>query len=166
MSDPKLPLAPSPPNAAVRERVQARLQRLAKLAVIAAAPVLNTACDPAPDPYCQQSDAGTWKTDLSATAAWALVADGGTDLQIEVKLTSTNNSVSASSSGYTATGGTISSSEATDTGVVIRVVPDAGATEIKVSGQIYCDTLTGSLDILLTPSGTPAAGAKVPATIQ
>jgi hypothetical protein len=40
------------------------------MAVIAAAPVLNTACDPAPSPSCSTTSATDLANEVSASAVW------------------------------------------------------------------------------------------------
>jgi len=145
----------------VRERVIQRFHKLAPLAVIAAVPVMNTACDPAPEPYCTEASS-VWVAEVKAEAVW--VDAGGGNLRIELTLT-VNHELLSLSGTYTAQGGTVDTTKDVTGGQVLDITPDAGVTEVTVSGSVDCEFDIGPFDVKLTWTGTPAAGDKVTATV-
>lgn len=160
MSDPDKPRAPSSP----RDRVRARAQRLAQMAVIAAAPVLNTACDPAPSPSCSTTSAADLAKEVSASAVWFKDASGAFLIQLTVQGQTWD--VTLVDHGFTVTGATPSAIDGSGTALDITLTPDAGATQITLDGKITCSPLTTDYHLTLTLSGTPTEGAIVPVTVN
>lgn len=162
----RLPLSndapPARPAPSARERVIQRLKRLAPVAVLAAAPVLNTACDPAPEPYCSEGDPVDWVANVTAEAVW--IDDGTGALKIQVTLKSTDQFAYLPSS-YTATGATIESTTPSETGDVLILVPNAAVTEAKIAGELSCEGYPGPFEVTLTWTGMPAAGDAVTAKV-
>jgi len=162
----RLPLSnevPAGNGRSVRDKVIRRFKKLAPVAVIAAAPVLNTACDPAPQPYCTQNDPSEWVANVKAEAVW--IDGGGGVLEVQLTLTSSDQYALLAAEGYTAKGGTIDSTTFQNDGYVLVVTLDAAATELTVSGELNCDGYPGPYDVKLAWSGTPKAGDKLTATV-
>lgn len=145
----------------VRERVIQRFHKLAPLAVIAAVPVMNTACDPAPEPYCTEASS-VWVSEVQAEAVW--VDAGAGKLAIELTLT-VNHELLSLPGTYTAQGGTIDTTKDVTGGQLLSITPDAGVTELTVNGSVDCEFDVGPFDVKLTWTGTPVAGDKVTATV-
>lgn len=162
----KLPVSNAPlprrQRATVRERVIHRFQKLGPIAVIAAAPVLNTACDPAPEPYCTEGDPADWVANITAEAVW--IDDGMGGLQIQLTIQS-EDAYAYLTTNYTATGATVASSNQGETGQVLVLIPDSGVTEAKVAGELSCDGYPGPFTVTLTWTGTPAVGDTVTTSI-
>ncbi len=149
---------------AVRERVRARWQNLLPLAVVAAAPLLNAACDPAPEPYCAADGNRDWVDTLEVSARW--VAAGGS-FQIEVTVHVTTYDLSINESEFAVTGGTLDSVDP-DLGIrtyVLLVTPDA-SNDVQVSGAVDCDGGPGRFDVVLSDLGSPSDGATIAASIE
>lgn len=167
--DKKVPLPLSPPSpphkpgSGVRARVIRRFRKLAPVAVIAAAPVLNTACDPAPEPYCSEGDPADWVANLTASAAF--IDDGAGGLKIQLTLTLQDAYAYLDTTSFVADGGTIDTMDGTSAEYNLTLTPNTGVTEMKVTGQLGCDGYPSPFEIALSWTGQPVAGDKVTATV-
>lgn len=150
MTDPTRP----PP----RDRTRSLMKKLASYAVAAALPVTNTACDPAPDPYCDVAPS-RWTERVNVAATW--VDAGGGDLAIDLVSTS-SYPVTASPRTPTVTGGRLGTSP--DASTTVRIVPDAGVTAVSASWTIDCEGYSATLHVELDLTGAATAGASVPVT--
>jgi hypothetical protein len=159
MSDPDKPRTPPSP----RDRVRARAQRLAQLAVIAAAPVLNTACDPAPAPSCASDSTANLVKEVSATALWI---QEGAIFEVQITVAGDGYGIVFADQGFTVTGGTPGNIDVSSGNLVMTITPDAGATQITLTGKVTCAPLATDYHLTLDVSGTPAVGAAVPVTVN
>ena len=155
----------SPPNP--RDSVRARLASLSRLAIVAAMPVTNTACDPSPEPYCTEKVGADWTSSVIATAVWTADPDGE---GFVISLAITSDDMALSVLLRSATGATAIDTDTADTAsaltspVLLR--PDEGGTSVVVLGDLYCDGYaTGAVTITVDTSGTPTEGASAPTTV-
>ena len=157
--------SPSPEEpSSVRERTRKRMVALGGLAAVAAMPLVNTACDPAPEPYCYRSDPTTWLASVRANATW--VADGGVSL-VELRLTTIGGYPLTIPEDFTVVGGTLQSTSAVSGGVALLVAPAAGATSVRVEASVDCEGSSATpFSVTLDVSGSPVGGAVVPTTIE
>jgi hypothetical protein len=141
------------PDAGPRERVAERMRQMARLALLAATPLTNAACDPAPNPQppslpsptCEKS-ASTWEQFISGEAAW------GTEAGEQILLLSISNPTDKpwlkAPSSYTVEGGILLPPTAEKPNV-LRIKPDAGVTVIRLKGTTTCDTNTSPMTITI-----------------
>ncbi len=152
----ELPAVPSEISS-LRERVRQHMRKMAPLALVAAAPLTNTACDPVQQPICSQSS-DQWLLRIGATSSWG--EEGGVTV-IVLKLTSSHVTLPTA---YAVEGGTL---VALTPGppLVLKLRPDPGATRIVLTGTLDCEGRTGPLAVTvdLTPGdgGNPDAGPLV-----
>ena len=156
------------PNAGPRERVRERMRQMARLALLAATPLTNAACDavsPAssfgaggsggllPTPTCETSPSN-WTQFLHGDATW------GTDAGDRIVLLSVTNPTDKpwlqAPSSYRVEGGTLLPSTAGEPSV-LRIKPDAGATAILLKGTMTCHIATAPMTIAidLSAPGNP-----------
>ena len=154
----RLPLSNETPaprrGPSARERVVRRFRKLAPLAVIAAAPVLNTACDPAPEPYCTQEDS-VLVANIVAQAVWVDAGGGAVRLQVTITVSQQYMSLSGT---YLVTGGTLDTTQNVTGGQVLDITPDSGVTEVVVTSDFLCTETGGTFQVKITWTGTPAVG--------
>jgi hypothetical protein len=166
-SPPTEPPEPATPGESAeplaRERARRRMLALAQLCVVAAAPVTNTACDPAPEPYCAESTDADRSASLYADAAW--VDDGGT-LLVSLELGVSSAYPLSLGDTFSVFGGTLEQTTTQGSGVALRILPDDGTTQIRVLGSLLCDGMSSPFDVFLDVSATAQAGAEIPTTIQ
>jgi hypothetical protein len=153
-------LAPEP---GARDRVRERMRQMAKLALLAATPLTNAACDPAvppspfgaggaggggglPTPTCEKS-AADWAQFIHAEAAW------GTEASERIVLLTVTNPEDKpwlqAPGSYTIEGGTLLPSTAREPDV-LRIKPDAGATIIRLQGTATCHIIAEPMTIAIT----------------
>ena len=150
------------PHAEPRERVRERMRQMARLALLAATPLTNAACDPAnptasfgaggsggaaglPTPTCEKSPA-SWAQFLYADAVWGTEA-GERIVLLTVSNPSDKPWLQAPSS-YTVEGGSLlpPTAQAPD---LLRIKPDAGATVIRLEGTMNCHIVTAAMSITI-----------------
>jgi hypothetical protein len=153
------PVAESP----ARERVRRRMLALAPLCVVAAAPLTNTACDPAPDPYCSQATPEIERSSLYADARW--VAEGGAPV-VELDLSLSGLYPLELGTSFAVVGGALQQSNPVGTGYTLTITPDPGASEIRVHGTLGCQGNGTSFIVVLALSTPAEAGVTIPTTIE
>ena len=156
-------LAEPAAGSTARERVRRRMLALAPLCVVAAAPLTNAACDPAPDPYCSQATPDVQRQSLYADARW--VAEGGTPL-IELDLSLSSVYPLGLGTSFSVVGGTLAQSTPVGSGMKLTITPDAGASELRVSGTLTCQGSGTAFTAILALSTPAEAGVSIPTTIQ
>ena len=151
-------------SSGVRARVAAHWRRLAPLALVTAAPLLNAACDPAPQPACVPGGNQDWRSTIEASAHWVAV---GTAFQVEVTFHSTDPNLDLQQFDFDATGGQIVSQtyDAATKSMVVLVAPVA-VDYINVYGRVACDGGSSDINANLTLSPNPVDGAAIPVTVQ
>jgi hypothetical protein len=143
------------PAPLLHERVRQRMRKMASVALVAATPLANTACDPPPPPpICDKSPADWIAYDLSGTlhGAWGQDAGDrivlltlGVDGQSEVRLPAS----------YTIVGGSFLPTSSLQPNQ-LRIKPDAGATAIVLQGTMTCEQRSAPIRItidLVPPDG-------------
>jgi hypothetical protein len=146
-----------------RERVRRRMLALAPLCVVAAAPLTNAACDPAPDPYCSQATPEVQRQSLYADARW--IAEGGTPrVELDLSLSGVYPLVLGES--FSVVGGTLEQRSPVGSGVALTIQPDPGASELRVSGTLNCQGSGTAFTAILALSTPAEAGVAIPTTIQ
>jgi len=136
---------------------------LAPLVAVAATPLANTACDPAPEPYCTNTDRTTWLESVTAEAAWQA---GSVPAAVVLTLSRLGPYPFSFESTFTVVGGSLISTETTSDGYRLTLGPDAGVTELRVNGQLLCEAATAALTVTLELSASPDAGTAIPTTVQ
>ncbi len=133
------------PEPGPRERVRERMRQMAKLALLAAAPLTNAACDPVqrlsplesgglPTPTCEQSPA-SWAQFIKAEAAWG--TEAGERIVLLTVTNPQNKPWLQASRSYAVEGGTLLPSTPSQPNV-LRIKPDAGATTIRLEDTMTC----------------------------
>lgn len=135
------------PRSRLREQVRQHMLKMGRFALIAAPPLANTACDPAPIPACEEH---YWYTNVSGDASWG--QDHGERIVV-VDLRVSDDVVHLPSS-YTIAGGSLLTSGKSDQ---LRIKPDAGAEVIVLRGQMTCGAY-GSQGIRITIELVPPDG--------
>jgi hypothetical protein len=160
---PPVPLESREPDPGPRDRVRERMRQMAKLALLAATPLTNAACDPIarpdtapcgaglPAPTCQKSPS-TWAKLVRVATAWD--TDAGERILLLMISTPTDKPWLRTPSSYTVEGGTLLPPTAVEPDV-IRIKPDAGATAIRLRGTMTCHTVGAPMviSIDLLPGG-------------
>jgi len=142
-------------RSSLRERVRQHMLKMAPLALVAAAPITNTACDCVPElpPACQQLH---WETQVSARARWAL--DHGSRIVIlDLGVTDAELQISPS---YTISGGAFLTVGKSDQ---LKIKPDEGATMITLHGSMTCGDGYGPRDLTITIDLVPPDGGSADA---
>ncbi len=151
------------PDPGPRERVRERMRQMAKLALLAAAPLTNAACDPVqppspfgaggagglPTPTCEQSPA-SWAQFIEAEAAWGTEA-GEPIVLLTLTIPKDKPWLQASRS-YAIEGGTLLPSTASQP-KVLRIKPDAGATTIRLEDTLTCHSISEPMVITINLAG-------------
>lgn len=151
-------------NLLSRALVRRRLAVLTRLAIVAAAPVANTACDPAPDPYCSDKLGGDYASELSATAVWTADPDGD-GYVITLTVTSTDGMVAADPNAVTS-GRAILDDTGAPLTFPLLIRPDDGATAVVVTGSVTCGSwYAASFTATVDLSGEASEGASAPVTL-
>ena len=129
-TDPREPLgAVAEPRAWLRERVRQHMLKMAPLALVAAVPLTNAACDAVPPPICTNSH--DWYNYLSSQASWG-EDHGNRIVLLDFRLSSTDLHLPTS---YTIVGGSFLTTGKSDQ---LRIKPDAGAVVITLQGTMSC----------------------------
>jgi hypothetical protein len=126
------------------------------LALVAAAPLTNTACDPVPTPICSRS-AGNWVEYIGVNASWS--EDAGEHI-ILLDLQSYDPGSLHLPTSYTVVGGTLLPFT-TGKPEELRIKPDAGVTSILVEGALDCEGKSGPFGVtveLAPPDGGGSDG--------
>jgi hypothetical protein len=151
----------------LRDRVRERMRKMAPLALAAAAPLTNAACDPAPTPSCFDEPSlcdncqGSGAADyfLRGSAIWR---DEAGERTVFLELTANFNQVRLSDS-YTLEGGTFWPPP-TQNSIGMIIKPDPGATFIRVVGSLTCVGKAGNpnrtLDFVVTVDLLPPDGGS------
>jgi hypothetical protein len=168
------PEQPEPePHARLRERVRERMRQMAKLALLAATPLTNAACDATsptggfggsggngglPTPTCEQSSS-SWAEFMKVDAAWSMEA--GERLLLLTISNPTDKPWLQAPSSYTVEGGTLLPSTAAEPNT-LRIKPDANVTLIRLEGTMTCHTITAPMTITIAnfPPGGATAGEQ------
>jgi hypothetical protein len=149
------------PRPWLRERVRQCMHKMARLAVVAATPLANTACDPPPPPsICERSPSDWIGYNVPGQAAWGedageriVLLDLGGGGTTEVRLPAT----------YTIVGGSFLMSTS-DRPNQRRIKPEAGATVIVLQGSMTCEQRSAPIRItidLVPPDGGRANAAPI-----
>jgi hypothetical protein len=147
------------PDPGPRDRVRERMRQMAKLALLAAAPLTNAACDPVqppspfgaggagglPTPTCEQSPS-SWAQFTPAEAAWG--TEAGERIVLLTVTNPTDKPWLQASSSYAVEGGTLLPSTASEPDV-LRIKPDAGATTIRLAGTMTCHIISEPMVITI-----------------
>jgi hypothetical protein len=142
------------PDAALRERVHERMRKMARLALLAATPLTNAACDPAPTPEppplppptCEKSTS-TWTQFVRGEAAWG--TEAGERILLLSIFNPTDKPWFKAPSSYSVEGGVLLPSTVEEP-EVLRIKPDAGATKIRLEGTMTCYTSTAQMTITVS----------------
>ncbi|MBN2192440.1 MAG: hypothetical protein JW751_06455 [Polyangiaceae bacterium] len=147
----------------VRERVYERWQSLAPLAVIAAAPLLNTACDPAPEPDCTESR--IWVGSIAASARWI---DQNGSFRVELTISSDAPDISLASLEPSVDGGTVESTtfHAGTPAEYVLVITPGEAGSLRVTATAECRAGASDFRVTLGPLGLPADGIAIPTEVE
>ena len=157
---PRASAAGPPPH----ERARRRMLALARLCVVAAAPVTNTACDPAPEPYCAQSSDADRRASLYADAVWS---DESGILLVSLELQVSSLYPLSLGGSVSVVGGTLEETVATAANVLsIKILPDGGTTELRVLGTLGCQGASTAFTVTLDLAGVAEAGAEIPTSID
>jgi hypothetical protein len=155
------------PGSRLRDQVRQRMLKMAPLALAAAAPLTNAACDPAPTPcqedpsvfectLCRQVDPSFW---VDGSAVWDTV--GGVKIVI-LDLVPSYAAIGLPGS-YTIVGGTLLPSTSAPS-TQMRIRPDAGATVIRLAGSVTCTSdavdMKASLSLVVTVNLLPPDGGS------
>ena len=165
---------PEPPDTrahdpGLRERVRERMRQMAPLALWAAIPLTNAACDPASPPTFGSSGvSGATPTCEKIPSSWAqfirIDAVWGTEAGERIVLLTVTNPTDKpwlqAPSAYTIEGGTQLPSTPREPNV-LRIKPDAGATTLRLRGTITCHIITEPMAITLDL----ATGTKNPTVV-
>ncbi len=151
-----------------RERVRRRLIQFSKLAVIAAVPITNTACDPAPEPWpvdsasCLALDGEGRLSSVGARAEWVTVED---TLTARLELWVADGGSVTFVEDVEVEGGTGTVELGTDSSTLAVVVsPDSEAQEVTVHFQLACQGQVSDHAATLDVS-EPVEGAEIPLTL-
>jgi len=128
------------------------MRRMAGLALVATTPLTNAACDPAtgpapypetlPSPTCRKSPA-SWEDLLRVTAVWG--ADAGERIVLLTVANEPDTPWLQTPASYAVEGGTLLPPKSK----TIRIKPDAGATQIRLTGTITCHTTPAPMTIVI-----------------
>lgn len=142
------------PETGLRERVRERMRQMAPLALLAATPLTNAACDSAqaavqspdlPTPTCEKSPS-EWRQFIGVQAAWGTEA-GERIILLTVSNPSDKPWLQAPGS-YTVEGGTLLPSTEHEPNVV-RIKPDADASVIRLRGTMTCHVISEPMVITI-----------------
>jgi hypothetical protein len=136
-----------------------RMRQMAPLALLAATPLTNAACDsvtPAspfgaggagglPTPTCEKSPS-SWAEFVQADATWGMEA--AERIVLLTVSDPTDKPWLQTPSSYTVEGGALLP-PTTGEPNVIRIKPDAGATVIRLEGTMTCHTITAPMAITI-----------------
>jgi len=117
------------PRSWLRERVREHMLKMAPLALVAAVPLTNAACDAVPPPICASSH--DWYNYLSSQASWG-EDHGNRIVLLDLRLGSSDLQLPTS---YTISGGSLLTTGKSDQ---LRIKPDAGAEVITLQGTMSC----------------------------
>lgn len=144
-----------------RERTLRKLQRLSQMALVVALPVVNTACDYAPEPVCESGPVDA--DEVTILASW-FRNDAG---EVRISLTWSVDQGLVGQNDYTATftEGSGATSFEYETAETTSILPLPEVTEIRVNLEMWCGAEQGFFVIVLDTSEPPAIGADVPVTV-
>ena len=162
------------PEPGPRERVRDRMRQMAGLALLAAAPLTNAACDPIaspspfgsggnnglPVPTCEQRPEG-WAQFSQAEAVWG--SEAGERIVLLAVTTAKDKPWLVVSPSFAVEGGTPLPPSTAEPDV-LRIKPDAGATTIRLRGSITCHLISEPMVItidLSTAGKNPAVAIVV-----
>jgi len=152
-----------PPALTARERTRRRMLALAPLVVVAAAPVTNTACDPAPEPYCSETPRDMQLESVYADAAWQ---DEAGTLTVMLELSVSSAYPLELGETFSVFGGTLEQTDAQGNGSRLKISPDQGTTQIRVLGTLVCMGSSSAFTVIVDLTTPAEAGAEIPTTIQ
>jgi hypothetical protein len=157
MSEPKRPSAERQmrePDPNLRERVHARMRKMAQLTLLAATPLTNAGCDlaspptcPVPSPTCER-DPAVWAGSMHGQATWG--SDSGERIVLLTLSSSPDKPWLQASRSYTIEGGALLPSTAAEPNL-LRIKPDAGETAIRLTGTVTCHNTTAPMVIVILP---------------
>jgi hypothetical protein len=142
------------PDRGLRERVRERMRQMAPLALLAATPLTNAACDGVnndppstsrPTPTCEKSPS-SWAQFMHTDAAWG--TEAGERIVLLTISSPTDKPWLQASSSYTVEGGSLLPSTALKPNV-LRIKPDAGASVIHLKGTMTCHIVTEPMAITI-----------------
>jgi hypothetical protein len=146
------------PHTALRESVRERMRQLARLALLAATPLTNAACDPLgaplgrtggtgglPTPTCEKAPS-SWAQFFHAEATWA--TDAGERIVLLTVSNPADKPWMRAPISYTVEGGTLLPSTPAEPNV-LRIKPDAGVTVIRLEGTMSCHVVAERMQITI-----------------
>ena len=146
-----------------RERARQRMVALGGLAVVAAAPLVNSACDPMPRPYCPTVDSTAAHSYVVATGQFV---DLGGAAAIELRLSPSEGAFVIETS-FAVEGGTLRQQRSNGGDQVLTIVPDAGRPELRVRGTAHCRQASGGPFAAIVRLGGPMApGTPVEVNVE
>ncbi len=146
-----------------RERTRRRMLALAPLVVVAAAPVTNTACDPAPEPYCSETPR---EMQLESLYAEASSVDEGGQLYVVLALSVSSAYPLGLGQTFSVFGGTLVEGAPVSGGFTLRITPDPGATQIRAVGALTCMGAESTFTVIMDLTAVAEAGAAIPTSVE
>jgi hypothetical protein len=161
MTQPKRPAEPAEnrePDPLVRERVGERMRQMARLALLAATPLTNAACDPAspphvpqlPTPTCER-DPSIWVQFIRGQATW--ITEAGERIVLLSVTNPRDKPWLQAPRTYMVEGGTLLA-PATNAPNGLRIKPAAGVRVIRLKGTASCHATTEAITITIDTNGT------------
>lgn len=137
----------------LHERVRQHMLKMAPLALVAATPLTNTACDYIPEPCRASKSMNDWDEYVSSHAFWA--EDNGQRIVI-LDLILSEPAIQLRPT-YTIVGGSFLTSGKSDQ---LRIKPDADAKVITLRGTLICGEIASiSIDVTIDLEPPDGGGA-------